>query len=146
MITLVQRVNHAKVIVEQAIVGQISVGLLLYIGFENGDEIEDITWAVKKIANLRMFPDEEGKMNKSLLEVNGEVLAISNFTLPANLTDSGRRPSFSKSECPEKAVNLYSDFIEEFKRLSVKTEAGIFGAMMQVESAADGPVNFILKR
>ncbi len=146
MIILIQRVKSAKVTIENKIVGEIEKGLLLYIGFEDGDNLEKIQWSVNKIINLRIFQGAEDKMNLSLLDVNGSILAISNFTLPADLNESGRRPSFTKSAKPETATVLYDQFLDECKKLNIKTEQGKFGAMMDVESVNDGPVNFILKR
>ena len=146
MITLIQRVKHAKVSVESQVVGEISNGLLLYIGFEEGDDLEKIQWSINKIVNLRIFSDKENKMNLSLMDVSGELMAISNFTLPADLNESGRRPSFTKSAKPEIAEGLYNQFIEECKKQNIKTACGKFGAMMDIESVADGPVNFVLKR
>ena len=146
MITLIQRVKHAKVSVESQVVGEISNGLLLYIGFEEGDDLEKIQWSINKIVNLRIFSDKENKMNLSLIEINGEIMAISNFTLPADLNESGRRPSFTKSAKPGIAEGLYNQFIEECKKQNIKIATGKFGAMMYIDSVSDGPVNFILKR
>ena len=145
MITLIQRVKSAKVEIEGKNAGEINHGLLLYIGFEDGDDLEKITWSINKIINFRIFADSEGKMNKSLLDVNGGILAISNFTLPADLTESGKRPSFTKSAKPEIAEGLYNQFIEECKKQNINTAQGKFGAMMDIDSIADGPVNFVLK-
>ena len=146
MITLIQRIKSAKVTVQNELLGEISKGLLLYIGFEDGDNLEKIKWSINKIINLRMFSDKEDKMNLSLLDIKGEIMAISNFTLCADLNESGRRPSFSKSANPELAENLYNQFIEECKNQNIKIATGKFGAMMDIDSANDGPVNFILKR
>ena len=158
MITLIQRVRSAKVTTENQTIGEIGKGLLLYIGFsaggetspfkggEEGDDLEKIKWSINKIINLRIFSDEEDKMNLSLLDVGGEMMVISNFTLPADLNESGRRPSFSKSAKPEIAENLYNQFLEECKKQNVKIATGKFGAMMDINSCADGPVNFILKK
>ncbi len=146
MITLIQRVKSASVSVEVKIVGEVSSGLLLYVGLEDGDNLEKITWSINKIINLRIFPDSEGKMNLSLIDVKGSLLVISNFTLPADLTESGRRPSFTKSLKPELAEGLYNQFIEECKKLNINTAFGIFGADMKVSSINDGPINFILRR
>lgn len=146
MFTLIQRVKSAKVTVDGQIIGQIDKGLLLYIGFEDGDDLEKIKWSINKIINLRIFSDKEDKMNLSLLDIKGELLVISNFTLPADLNESGRRPSFTKSAKPEIAENLYNQFIDECRNQNIKTEAGKFGAMMDVTSVNDGPVNFVLKR
>ena len=146
MITLLQRVNQAKVTIDSQIVGKIGKGLLLYIAFEEGDDIEKIKWSINKIINLRMFSDKEDKMNLSLIDVKGEIMAISNFTLPADLNESGRRPSLTKSAKPDLAENLYNQFLEECKKQNIKIASGKFGAMMDIESVADGPANFILKR
>ncbi|MBI1859024.1 MAG: D-tyrosyl-tRNA(Tyr) deacylase [Candidatus Melainabacteria bacterium] len=146
MITLIQRVKRAKVTISGKVVGEIDNGLLLYIGFEDGDNLEKIEWSINKIINLRIFSDNEEKMNLALGDVNGGILAISNFTLPADLTESGRRPSFTKSAKPDVAEDLYNKFVEECKKRNIKTEIGKFGAMMTIDSIADGPVNFILKR
>ena len=146
MITLIQRVKKAEVVVDSKVIGYINKGLLLYIGFEEGDNLEKIQWSINKIINLRIFADNEGKMNLSLLDINVELMIISNFTLPADLNESGRRPSFTKSLKPELAEKLYNQFIEECKKQNVKIATGKFGAMMDIESVADGPVNFVLKR
>ena len=146
MITLIQRVKSVKVSIEKEQTGEIGKGLLLYIGFEDGDTTEKINWSINKIINLRIFSDSEGKMNKSLLDINGELMIISNFTLPADLNESGRRPSFTRAARPEIAENLYNQFIEECKNQNIKTTSGKFGEMMDIESVADGPVNFILKK
>ena len=146
MITLIQRVKWAKVTVENQIIGEIYKGLLLYIGFELEDDLESILWSINKIINLRIFPDENDKMNLSLQDVDGSLMAISNFTLPADLNESGRRPSFIRSAKPELAETLYNQFIEECKDQNIKIVQGKFGAMMDIMSIADGPVNFVLKR
>ncbi|OGI07600.1 MAG: D-tyrosyl-tRNA(Tyr) deacylase [Candidatus Melainabacteria bacterium RIFCSPLOWO2_02_FULL_35_15] len=145
MITLIQRVKHAKVSVKNQSIGEICNGLLLYIGFEENDSPEKIQWSINKIINLRIFADKEDKMNLSLLDTGGEIMAISNFTLPADLNESGRRPSFTKSAKPDIAEGLYNQFIENCKKQNIKIASGKFGAMMDIESTADGPVNFILK-
>ena len=146
MIILIQRVKNAKVKVEAVCIGEIRTGLLLYIGFEDGDDLEKIQWSISKIINLRIFSDNEGKMNLSLLDIEGALMAISNFTLPADLNESGRRPSFTKSAKPELAEKLYNQFIDECKKQNIKIATGKFGAMMDIESIADGPVNFVLRR
>ena len=146
MITLIQRVKSAKVTVETQIISEIGKGLLLYVGFEDGDNLEKIQWSINKIINLRIFADKEDKMNLSLTDVSGELMVVSNFTLPADLTESGRRPSFTKSAKPELAKGLYNQFIEECKKQNIKTVCGKFGAMMNIDSVVDGPVNFTLKK
>ncbi len=146
MITLIQRVKNASVSVDDKTISDIGSGLLLYLGLEDGDNLEKINWCINKIINLRIFPDSDGKMNLSLLDIKGSLLVISNFTLPADLTESGRRPSFTRSLKPELAEGLYNQFIEECKKLNINTASGIFGADMKVSSINDGPINFILKR
>ncbi len=146
MIAIIQRVKNARVTVQNQVIGEIAYGLLLYIGFEEGDDLETIQGSINKITNLRIFADKEDKMNLSLIDINGELMAISNFTLPADLNESGRRPSFTKSAKPDIAEALYNLFIEECKKQSIKIACGEFGAMMEIESIADGPVNFTLKK
>ncbi len=153
MITLIQRVKSASVTIENETVGEINKGLLLYIAFEEGDSLEKIQWSINKTINLRIFSDNEGKMNLSLIDINVGarhgtplLMVIPNFTLCADLNESGRRPSFSKSAKPEIAENLYNRFIEECKKQNINVACGKFGAMMDIESVADGPVNFILRR
>lgn len=146
MITLIQRVKKAKVKINEEPGGEIGAGFLLYIGFEDGDDLNKIQWTINKIFNLRTFTDKDGKMNLSLTDISGSLMVISNFTLPADLTESGRRPSFTKSAKPEIAEELYNQFIEECRKLNIKTVPGKFGAMMEIDSVADGPVNYILKK
>jgi len=146
MITLIQRVKSASVTIENQTVDEIDNGLLLYIGFEDGDNLEKIQWSINKIISLRIFSDDQGKMNKSLIDIGGSIMAISNFTLCADLNESGRRPSFSKSAKPEPAEKLYNQFIGECKKQNIKIATGRFGAMMDIDSIADGPVNFVLKK
>ena len=146
MITLIQRVKSAKVFVESQIISEIGKGLLLYIGFEENDNLEKIQWSINKIVNLRIFVDKEDKMNLSLIDIGGKIMTISNFTLPVDLNESGRRPSFTKSAKPDIAEGLYDQFIEECKKQNIKIAAGKFGAMMYIDSVADGPVNFIVKK
>lgn len=146
MITLIQRIKKAKVKIEGIPSGEIDLGFLLYIGFEDGDDLNKVQWSVNKIVNLRTFQDNNGKMNLSLNDINGSLMIISNFTLPADIAESGRRPSFTKSAKPEIAEGLYNQFIEECRKLNVKVITGKFGAMMEIDSVADGPVNYILKK
>lgn len=145
MITLIQRVKKANVKIDNETIGEIEYGLLLYVGFEDGDDLEKTKWTLNKILNLRTFPDNAGKMNLSLLDVKGSLMVISNFTLPADLTESGRRPSFTKSAKPDIAEKLYDQFLEESKKLNINIASGKFGADMKIDSICDGPVNFILK-
>ena len=136
----IQRVSTASVTVEQRIVSEISNGLLLFLGIEEADTEEDIKWLSKKVANLRIFNDAEGVMNLSLLQINGEALVISQFTLHAS-TKKGNRPSYIKAARPEVAVPLYEQFVSQLEKdLGKKVGTGIFGADMKVALLNDGPV------
>ncbi len=144
MKTIIQRVNFAKVTIENEIVGEICEGLLILVGFENSDTEEDIEWMVKKIVGLRIFNDKEGKMNLSILDIDGEVLIVSQFTLHAN-TKKGNRPSFIKAAKPEISIPLYNQFVKKFKDTNIrKIATGIFGAYMKINFENDGPVTIII--
>ena len=137
---LIQRVSEAHVKVNQEIVGQIQHGLLVLVGIEEADSVDDIDWLVKKMVQLRIFNDEHGVLNKSLIDVDGQVLAISQFTLHA-LTKKGNRPSYIKAARPEIAMPFYENFIQTLENvLNKKIEKGIFGADMKVSLINDGPV------
>ena len=141
---VLQRVSSASVKVDSKIVGRIEHGLLLLIGFTSTDTEENILPTIEKIAKLRIFSDEEGKMNKSVLDVEGSMLLISQFTLYAD-TKKGNRPSFIEAARPEQAIPLYEFFIAEMrKRISI-VETGIFGADMKVELVSDGPVTIVFE-
>ena len=142
MIAVVQRVLESHVEVDSKIVGKIGKGLNILLGVEKGDTEEDIKKLVNKIVNLRIFEDENGKMNLSLLDINGEALIISQFTLTANVK-KGRRPSFDNAEKPEIAKKLYERFVEETSRY-VPVQTGVFAADMKVFILNDGPVTFII--
>lgn len=144
MKVVVQRVTKASVKVDNKIVGQISKGILLLIGVAETDTIEDIDFVADKCVNLRIFEDEDDKMNRSLLDVGGEVLAISQFTLLGN-TKKGRRPSFIEAAHPEKGEDYYNKFIDRLKSHNVRVSCGIFGAMMDVELMNYGPVTIIVE-
>jgi len=136
----IQRVTTASVTVEHRLVSEISNGLLLFLGIEEADTEEDIKWLSKKVANLRIFNDAQGVMNLSLLQVNGEALVISQFTLHAS-TKKGNRPSYIKAARPEVAVPLYEQFVSQLEKdLGKKVGTGIFGADMKVALLNDGPV------
>ena len=141
MRVLVQRVSEASVVIDSIVKGQIKMGLLLLLGIEENDEDSDIDWLCKKIVNMRIFGDENGHMNLSLLDVGGEILLISQFTLHAKIK-KGNRPSFIKAAHPNVAVPLYQKFIakleEQFGR---QIEKGEFGADMKVKLVNDGPVS-----
>ena len=140
---VVQRVSQASVKVNGEIVGEISQGLLLLIGIEENDEKEDAEWLSKKILDLRIFSDEEGKMNRSVKDINGEILCVSQFTLIADYK-KGNRPSFIKAAKPEKAVPLFEYFKGLIKSSGLKTESGVFGADMKVSLLNDGPVTIVM--
>lgn len=142
MIAVLQRVIESKVEVDGKTVGQIGKGLNILLGVASDDQMEDVKKLVDKIVNLRIFEDENGKMNMSLLDIDGEVLVVSQFTLVANLK-KGRRPSFETAAKPDKAKLLYEEFVKEVSRY-VKTQTGVFGADMKVYIINDGPVTFIL--
>jgi D-tyrosyl-tRNA(Tyr) deacylase len=142
---VLQRVKQAAVEVNKQTVGQISKGVCLLIGVEKGDTEEEAQYLAQKITELRIFPDQEGKMNLSLLDIPGEVLAVSQFTLAASLK-KGRRPSFDSAEEPEKAENLFRFFVDMIKEKGIRVETGVFGALMDIHLINDGPVTFILER
>ncbi|TVQ67368.1 MAG: D-tyrosyl-tRNA(Tyr) deacylase [Balneolaceae bacterium] len=142
---VIQRVNRASVTVDGRKTGSIGKGLLLLVGIHHTDSEEQCIWCAEKISNLRIFEDDEGKMNRSLLDVKGDVLVVSQFTLYGN-TRKGTRPSFVEAAPPEIAEPLYDFFIERLKMNDRKVESGIFGAMMDVELVNDGPVTLILEK
>lgn len=140
MRVLIQRVRQASVKVDEKITGEIKQGFLLLVGFENADTDEDLTWTANKISALRIFDDENGVMNKSILEVDGEILCVSQFTLFA-MTKKGNRPSYFKAAKGEISEPLYNQFCEKLKTLINKEiQKGIFGADMKVSLINDGPV------
>ena len=140
---VIQRVSCASVRVEGVIVGQIQQGLMLLVGMEEGDDKSDAEWLSKKILDLRIFSDSEGKMNLSVKDVSGDVLCISQFTLIAEYK-KGNRPSFIKAARPEMAVDLFEYFKELIKNSGLKVESGIFGADMKVELLNNGPVTIVM--
>ena len=146
MIALLQRVSSSKVEVEGRVVGEIGKGINILLGVEKGDTKGDIDLLVEKIVNLRIFPSEDGKkeFDRSLVDINGEALVVSQFTLPASLR-KGRRPSFDRAEEPRRAKELYEKFVQALREKGVKVETGIFGADMKVYIENDGPVTFILR-
>jgi D-tyrosyl-tRNA(Tyr) deacylase len=143
MRAVVQRVSQARVIVNQVVVGQIGRGLLVLLGVARADTGEQARWLADKIVGLRIFADDEGKMNRSLAEVGGEALVVSQFTLYGDC-QKGRRPSFIDAAPPEIAIPLYEEFLAAVRALGIPTAAGRFGAMMQVELVNEGPVTLIL--
>ena len=142
---MIQRVSKASVTVEGAVVGSIGRGLVVLIGFSRQDSSQDIAPVVEKILNLRIFEDDQGKMNRSLLDVGGEVLLVSQFTLLGD-TRKGRRPNFMDAAPPEIAQKLYQEFIQETERQKVRVQTGRFQAHMEVRICNDGPVTLIVER
>lgn len=144
MRVVIQRVSKASVEIENRLKASIGGGLLILLGIEDVDSVSDIEWLCKKIVNLRIFNDENGVMNRSILENGGEVLLVSQFTLHAS-TKKGNRPSYFRASKPEIAIPLYEKFIEVFeKEFGKKIQTGIFGADMQVELINDGPVTILM--
>ncbi len=144
MKTVVQRVSKASVTVDGGIISKIGQGLLILLGIENEDTSEDIEWLSRKIVNLRIFNDEEGVMNKSLIEVKGDAIVVSQFTLHAS-TKKGNRPSYLKAAKPEIAIPIYENFVKRLEiDLGKKVGTGVFGADMKVELMNDGPVTIIV--
>ena len=144
MRVVIQRVSKASVSIGEEIYSQIQQGLLILLGIENNDTAEDVEWLSNKIANLRIFSDENGQMNKSILDVKGQVLVVSQFTLHASI-NKGNRPSFIKAAKPNQAIPLYEEFCKSLSAhsgLSVAT--GIFGADMKVRLLNDGPVTIVI--
>ncbi|MCS6820367.1 MAG: D-aminoacyl-tRNA deacylase [Microscillaceae bacterium] len=144
MIAVIQRVKQAFVIINQQIHGQIAKGLLVLVGIHTTDTAEDIDWIVKKITQMRIFADEAGKMNLSLIDLGLDILLVSQFTLYAS-TKKGNRPSFTEAAPPSVAIPLYEQLIRTFEQtLGKSIQTGIFGADMQVHLINDGPVTIII--
>jgi len=143
MKAVVQRVTRASVDVDERNVGMIDGGLLVLLGVAKGDTGEDARYVVEKIGTLRLFSDEHGKMNRSLSDVNGAVLLVSQFTLLGR-TSHGRRPSFDAAASPEEARALYERVAADLRAHDTVVASGVFGAHMKVESINDGPVTFVL--
>ena len=145
MKAVIQRVSSASVTVDGRVVGQIGQGIMVLVGVEKGDSEAPADWLAEKIVGLRIFEDEAGKMNRALADIDGAVLAVSQFTL-AGTCDKGRRPSFDTAAPAEEGRRLYDYFVEALKRQGVTVATGIFQADMQVALINDGPVTFILER
>jgi D-aminoacyl-tRNA deacylase len=142
---VIQRVTSASVIVEDTIVGQIGHGIMILLGIEKGDAEAEADWLVDKISTLRIFSDDEGKMNRSVVDIGGALLVVSQFTLAGNCT-KGRRPSFDTAAPADEGKRLYDYFVESARRVGLPVATGIFQADMQVALINDGPVTFILER
>lgn len=144
MRAVIQRVSHAEVVVNQEKVAKIQHGLLILLGVENGDETSDANYLAQKISQMRIFNDEQGKMNRSVIDTSGECLVVSQFTLHAD-TRKGNRPSFLLAARPEQAIPLYEYFIQQMNNvLSKPCATGVFGADMKVSLLNDGPVTIII--
>lgn len=144
MKAVVQRVKQTKLSVEGEIVSQINGGLTVFLGVKRGDFVKQADWIAKKIASLRIFEDENGKMNLSVKDVKGEVLLVSQFTLYGDASH-GNRPSFTEAEEPSKANELYEYCAERIRSMDVPVKLGVFGADMKIEQYNDGPVTIILE-
>lgn len=143
MKAVIQRVSESIVKVDGKTAGEIGFGFMLLIGIEEEDEKSDADWLVQKILNLRVFGDGDGKLNRSILDISGEILCISQFTLIADYK-KGNRPSFIKAAKPDKAVPLFDYFKQEISKSGLRTESGIFGADMKVSLVNDGPVTIVM--
>ncbi len=144
MKVLIQKVSRAEVRVANRVVGSIGEGVLLFLGVEKGDTDKDINYLTEKILHLRIFPDAEGKMNLSLIDIGGEILVVSQFTLAGDV-QKGRRPSFDRAAPPEMAERYYQEFVHQLKKTRLKVATGEFQAMMSVELVNEGPVTFMVE-
>jgi len=140
---VVQRVSRARVVVDGRVSGEIAAGMVVFLGVGRGDTSESAAYLAEKIAHLRIFDDDQGKMNRSLLETGGAALVVSQFTLYGDARGQ-RRPSFVKAAPPEEANSLYEEFVERLRSLGVRVETGVFQAHMGVELINDGPVTILL--
>lgn len=145
MRVIVQRCSRAKVVIDNNVHGSIDKGLMILVGFTEGDSEKEIEYMVDKIVNLRIFDDSDGVMNLSLLDIGGSILSISQFTLYGD-TSKGRRPSYIKALGGDEASKLYDLFNQKLKDKDIKVECGIFGADMKVDFVNDGPVTIMLER
>ncbi len=140
---VIQRVSRAAVTVDGETVSSMAGGFLLLVAVERQDTREDLLWCAGKVAGLRIFEDDAGKMNRDLAQVGGEILAVSQFTLVGSVR-RGRRPSFEGAARPEQAEPMFNDFVEELRARDVQVQTGVFGAHMKVDLCNDGPVTLLL--
>ena len=145
MKALIQRVKNASVTIDKKLYSQINQGILLFLGVQKGDTTENADKLAEKVVKLRIFEDENEKMNLSLADVSGEALIVSQFTLCGDCR-KGTRPSFDNAELPQKAEELYNYFVQKVQSLNIKTQTGKFGAMMDVSLLNDGPVTFFIEK
>lgn len=145
MKALIQRVKSASVTINNELYSQINKGMLIFLGVEKEDEIQNAQNLSEKLIKLRIFDDENGKMNKSLMDIKGEILVVSQFTLMGDCK-KGTRPSFDKAAAPDKAKQLYEDFIKEISQYELIVKTGEFQAMMDVSLINDGPVTFLVEK
>ncbi len=143
MRAVIQRVKESSVAIDGQVVGQCAHGFMVLIGVEEGDTEKDLAYIADKVPNLRIFEDENGKMNRSLMDIGGQILAISQFTLLGDAR-GGRRPSFTAAARPDTAVPMYEALVEKWRGLGIHVETGVFGADMQVSLINDGPVTILL--
>jgi D-tyrosyl-tRNA(Tyr) deacylase len=145
MKVVVQRVSEAEVVIDGSVNGKIDKGLLVFVGFTHDDNIDKVKWMCSKISGLRIFADNDGKMNLSVSDVGGGLLIVSNFTLYGD-SAKGNRPNFTSAAKPETAIPLYDFMINELRKTNQQVETGIFGAMMDVRLVNDGPVTIIIEK
>ena len=140
---IIQRVNFAEIFVNNKFKGKIQKGIIAYTGVANGDSVKDIDFCIDKLINLRIFDDENGKLNLSVKDIRGELLIVSNFTIYGN-TKKGRRPSYTDSAAVNEAQKIYNLFVKKLEQTGVRFETGEFGQYMRIVSENDGPVNVII--
>ena len=140
---IIQRINFAEIFVNNKFKGKIQKGIVAYIGITNGDSVKDIDFCIDKLINLRIFDDENGKLNLSVKDINGELLIVSNFTIYGN-TKKGRRPSYTDSAPASEAYEIYNLFVKKLEQTGIRFETGEFGQYMRIVSENDGPVNLII--
>ena len=140
---IIQRVNFAEIFVNNKFKGKIQKGIIAYTGVANGDSVKDIDFCIDKLINLRIFDDENGKLNLSVKDIRGELLIVSNFTIYGN-TKKGRRPSYTDSATANEAQEIYNLFVKNLEQTGIRFETGEFGQYMRIVSENDGPVNLII--
>ena len=140
---IIQRINFAEIFVNNKFKGKIQKGIVAYVGITTGDTVKDIDFCIDKLINLRIFDDENGKLNLSVKDINGELLIVSNFTIYGN-TRKGRRPSYTNSAPASEAKEIYNLFVKKLEQTGIRFETGEFGQYMRIVSENDGPVNLII--